>query len=309
MLASFPSSITSRRLSRARGAFSLLELLVATAVFIALALILVSIAGSLSNFWQMGIAHNERRSSALAAFARMARDLRFAAVNVNPAASNLQFVINPTNVGGSYLYPQASFWQAPVANDRSQGNMALVGYFVQWVTNGTRVSTPKLCRLLVDSTNYQFLKTSDWVSDPLIASNAPATQAQDYKGQLAENVLGLWMQPLDQQKNPILTDASTNAYPNGSFDSSRGFRVADERFGPAVTNSFIPSLPASLEVAIVATDARTGKRLQGRATEKPGARSTNMWNDVNTFYANLPEEIKQGARIYSTVIELHSAPR
>ncbi len=308
MLASFPSSITSRRLSRARGAFSLLELLVATAVFIALALILVSIAGSLSNFWQMGIAHNERRSSALAAFARMARDLRFAAVNVNPAASNLQFVINPA-IASSYLYPQAAFWQAPVANDRSQGNMALVGYFVQWVTNGT-MSTPKLCRLLVDSTNYQFLKTSDWVSDPLIASNAPATQAQDYKGQLAENVLGLWMQPLDQQKNPILTDASTNAYPNGSFDSSRGFRASlTNASGTAVTNSFIPSLPASLEVAIVATDARTGKRLQGRATEKPGARSTNMWNDVNTFYANLPEEIKQGARIYSTVIELHSAPR
>ena len=305
MLASFPSSITSRRLSRARGAFSLLELLVATAVFIALALILVSIAGSLSNFWQMGIAHNERRSSALAAFARMARDLRFAAVNVNPAASNLQFIINPA-IASSYLHPQAAFWQAPVANDRSQGNMALVGYFVQWVTNGT-MSTPKLCRLLVDSTNYQFLKTSDWVSDSLIASNAPATQAQDYKGQLAENVLGLWMQPLDQQKNPILTDASTNAYPNGSFDSSRGFRAS--LTGTAVTNSFIPSLPASLEVAIVATDARTGKRLQGRATEKPGARSTNMWNDVNTFYANLPEEIKQGARIYSTVIELHSAPR
>lgn len=306
MLASSPSSTTSRSLRRARGAFSLLELLVATAVFIALALILVSIAGSLSNFWQMGIAHNERRSSALAAFARMARDLRFAAVNINPAASNLQFVINPTSVGGTYLYPQAAFWQAPASGDRS---LALVGYFVQWVTNGT-TPTPKLCRLLVDSTNYQFLKTSDWVSDSLIASNAPATQAQDYKGQLAENVLGLWMQPLDQQKNPILTDATTNAYPNGGFDSSRGFRASlTNASGIAVTNSFIPSLPASLEVAIVATDARTGKRLQGRATEKPGARSTNMWNDVNTFYANLPQEIKQGARIYSTVIELHSAPR
>ena len=81
------------------GAFSLLELLVATAVFVGLALILLSIAGSLSSFWQMGISHNERRSSVLAAFSRMARDLRFAASPINPASTNFQFVINPTNLG------------------------------------------------------------------------------------------------------------------------------------------------------------------------------------------------------------------
>jgi type II secretory pathway pseudopilin PulG len=50
------------------GAFSLLELLVATAVFLMLALILLSVAGSLSSYWQIGISHNERRASALTAF-------------------------------------------------------------------------------------------------------------------------------------------------------------------------------------------------------------------------------------------------
>ena len=98
--------------------FSLLELLVATAVFVSLALILVSIAASLSSFWQLGIAHNERRSSALSAFPRMARDLRFAALPPDPSATNYQFVINPANVGGNYRLPQAVFWQAPVASDR-----------------------------------------------------------------------------------------------------------------------------------------------------------------------------------------------
>ena len=76
--------------------------------------------------------------------------------------------------------------------------MALVGYFVQWV-NEANGSVPKLCRLLVDS-NYQMQKPSDFVSDALIASNAPATKASGYAGQLAENVLGLWMRPLDQRK-------------------------------------------------------------------------------------------------------------
>lgn len=290
--------------------FSLLELLVATAVFLGLALILVSIAGSLSNFWQMGIAHNERRSSALAAFARMARDLRFAAVPANPSATNVQFVINPAKVGSSYLYPQAAFWQAPVA---AGGNTALVGYFVQWV-NETNGSVPKLCRLVIGSasTNYQYLKPSVWISDPILANNAPAAKAFDYNGQLAENVLGLWMQPLDQRKNPIVIDASGAAFAPGQFDSTQGYTATlTNAYGTnSVTYAFKPALPASLEVAIVTTDARTAKRLSGNAAEKPPSRSTtNMMNDVNAFYLNLPEHIKKGARIYSTVIELHSAPR
>ena len=109
--------------------FSLLELLVATAVFVGLALILVSIAASLSSFWQLGIAHNERRSSALSAFSRMARDLRFATLPPDPSATNFQLVINPAGVGGNYLLPQAAFWQAPVASDRSRGNYGIGGIF------------------------------------------------------------------------------------------------------------------------------------------------------------------------------------
>ena len=218
--------------------FSLLELLVATAVFVALALILVSIASRLSSFWQIGIAHNERRSSALSAFSRMARDLRFAALPANPASTNLQLVINPASLGPNYQFPQAAFWQAPVASDRSRGNMALVGYFVQWVneTNGSPANlVPKLCRLVVDS-HYQMQKPSDFVSDALIASNAPANRAADYAGQLAENVLGLWMQPLDQQRRPITLT-------NGEFDSTKGYSVS---FTNSPTVTFPSALPASL---------------------------------------------------------------
>ena len=75
----------------------------------------------------------------------------------------------------------------------------------------------------------------------------------------------------------------------------------------AFTNNFKSALPASIEVAVVAVDARTAKRLSG--SERPGARSANLWNDVNSFYTNLPQGIRQGARIYSTVIDLHGAPR
>jgi type II secretory pathway pseudopilin PulG len=299
-----PSSTTNRRRGRPSGGFSLLELLVATAVFVGLALILVSIAASLSSFWQLGIAHNERRSSALSAFSRMARDLRFAALPPDPSATNFQLVINPAGIGSNYLLPQAVFWQAPVASDRSKGNMALVGYFVQWVNETNSRPVPKLCRLVVDS-NYSMQKPSDFVTDALITSSAPATKASGYAGQLAENVLGLWLQPLDQGKNPILSDAKANAFDNGQFDSTRGYRLTN---APG-TLVFPSALPASLEVAIVAVDARTANRLSGRPTEKPGMATADMWTDVNTFYGNLPQDIKQGARIYSTVIDLQSAPR
>jgi hypothetical protein len=260
----------------------------------------------MSSFWQLGIAHNERRSSALSAFSRMARDLRFAALPGNPASTNLQLIINPPNLGSDYKLPQAAFWQAPVAGDRSRGNMALVGYFVQWVneTNGSPANlVPKLCRLVADS-DYQMQKPSDFATDALVASNASATKESDYAGQLAENVLGLWMQPLDQPKKPISSDSNSQPFPNGEFDSSKGYAVS---FTNAVTTRFATALPASLEVALVAVDARTAKRLTG--AEKPMARTADMWADVNAFYNSLPQPIKQGARIYSTVIDLHGAPR
>jgi prophage DNA circulation protein len=290
------------------GAFSLLELMVATAVFVGLALILLSIAGSLSSFWQMGISHNERRSSVLAAFSRMARDLRFAAAPINPASTNFQLVINPTNVGANYRLPQAAFWQAPVASDRTRGDIALVGYFVQWVneTNGSVTNfAPKLCRLLIDSTNFQFQKPSDWINDALIASNAPADKASGYQGQLAENILGIWMQPLDQASRAITNNASNVAYANGEFDSTKGYSAALTNG----TTKFAPALPASVAVAVVAVDARTAKRLAGTANERPSPRAADMTNDVTTFYNGLPEGIKRGARIYSTVIDVQTAPR
>ncbi len=118
------------------------------------------------------------------------------------------------------------------------------------------------------------------------------------------------MRPLDQEKNPILHDAKSQTFPNGEFDSIRGYMLTfTNGSGTPVTRVFAPALPASLEVALITVDARTGKRLTGRSSEKPSTTSGDMWADVNIFYDNLPPEVRQGARIYSTVIDLHTAPR
>ena len=62
----------------------------------------------------------------------------------------------------TYKLPQAAFWQAPVASDRSRGDMALVGYFVQWVS---QFADGRRCRSSVGSLsippifNFESLRT------------------------------------------------------------------------------------------------------------------------------------------------------
>ncbi|MGB8353722.1 MAG: hypothetical protein WCD79_07545 [Chthoniobacteraceae bacterium] len=322
--------------------FTLVELLVAITIFLLVAGVLSSITNSSSNVWQQGIAHADRRASALAVFDRITRDLRQAAQPTDYSGPRLQMVITgsgSTLVSGTYLNPQAMFWQSAVATDTSagsgygyKGNLAIVGYFVQWI--GT---TPKLCRLLVNpsSTDYAVYNggtlPSPWLSSSLLSTYAPATQTAAYQGQLAENVLGFWAQALDQTLKPITRTAATSGtFSPGQFDSTKGYiytsasaytsgtitsgtmkYVGDSSVlampSPSPSAAGGGSLPASIEIAIVTVDSRTALKLSG--AEKPASPTGNLWTDVNTFYNSLPVAIKKGAEIHSTIINLPDAPR
>lgn len=325
---------------RARG-FTLVELLMAIAVFVVVGTILVSIASSSSNVWQQGIAHNDRRTVARTVFERMSQDLRDVTQPNDFSMPKLQMVINPTDgnprLGAGFLLPQAIFWQAPVTTSGTNGDLAAVGYFIQWVGSGNN-ARPKLCRLYIDPSSPAYtvyssgtLTWSSTITDTLIsgANGAPATQATGYQGQLAENVLGLWVQALDQQLQPIAKDASGVAFSPGQFDSARGYISTAIYSTGTTTSGTIPmsypgmvspsgsavppftggngALPAALDVAIITVDSRTAMRLTG--TEKPTAPTGNFWGDINTFYNQLPASIRRGAEIHSTTINLNSAPR
>jgi hypothetical protein len=230
------------------------ELLVAIAISTILAALLASFCGSTLLFWQQQTAENERRNAAISVFGQIRHDLRYAALPSDEPNTTLQMVINPTaSVSTSYMLPQAAFWQAPSATDRSKGENAIVGYFVQWTASSPLSSfmTPKLCRLLINPSSSDYnLNTSPWVTTALLNSDAPATSSSSYIGLIASNVLGLWMQPLDQNQNVITLNAAGTSFSPEVFDSHSGYQSSNSR-------TYINALPASMKVSIIVLDSHT----------------------------------------------------
>ena len=283
--------------------FSLVEMIVAMAILSIIVVVLLGMTTSMMSTWQFGQAKNERRTAGQAALDRMARDLRQAALPLSRSTTNLEFVINPSGVSATYRFPQAFFWQAPVATDGgTNGNMAVVGYFVQWI-NGV----PSLCRGLINPSSpksYLVYSTpTSWITDSLIQTNAPATAASGYAGLLANNVLGLWVQALDPRGNPI---QQSSGVAGENFDSRLGYSYTNSVYAVATTNQ--PGvLPAAVQIAILVLDARTAQRLTTQPAVKP--LTGNFWGDIHNFTSNLPTVIQKGAEIQTITVDLDNGPR
>lgn len=314
-----PFTAGSGSRGRRLGSFTLVEMLVAIAILAIIMIVLLNMTGSLMSLWRGGQAHNERRTNTQAIFERMARDLQQASVpstrSGSPLFSNtnsLEMVINPSGVSTNYEFPQALFWQAPVASDGStNGNLAIVGYFVQWVSGA-----PYLCRALINPSTYSIYSntaTSAWINDSSLSTNAPATAASGYTGLMSGNVLGLWVQALDGQGNPI--QQSGSAIQGEAFDSRLGYAYTNFLYanagGPVLATNAAGALPASLQIAIVIIDSATAHHLTG--TEKPNPPASyltgNFWGDIQNFYTSLPPVIRKGAEIQTTTVQLANGPR
>ncbi len=233
------SSITTVRTRRPRAgltAFTLVEMLAATAVFGILVVLILTILGQLDRSWVQMEAENQRQHDGRDLLNYLARDIQKAMLPVNAAnSSSLQFVINPSTSGSTtYSYHDNIFFQAPVATDTSAGEVAEVGYFVQW--QGT---SPQLCRFFVNPTNANYTIYSNptgWLSTTIIGTVAPGTKPA-YQGLLGENVVGLWINAYDSQGNFVM-------------DSSR-------RYDSRTTSN----LPAMIDVSILVLDPATAARV------------------------------------------------
>ncbi len=121
---------------------------------------------------------------------------------------------------------------------------------------------------------------------------------------MADNVLGLWIQALDPQGNPIQQNTGATGE---NFDSRLSYAYTNSVYPNVPSTNLPPVLPAAVQIAIVIIDSRTARHLTG--TEKPAGLTGHFWSDVQTFYSGLPPIIQKGAEIQTTTVGLASGPR
>jgi prepilin-type N-terminal cleavage/methylation domain-containing protein len=280
----------SRLPGGATSAFTLVELMVAIAIFTLLVVLLAYASRSVSNLWVSTRESSSRQQSERAILDFVARDLEGALLPIiRTDPKSLQFVRNPSTVSDPYRSGDTLFWQAPIATDVTRGDIAVVGYFVKWV--GTKAS---LCRLFVNPTetaNYR-INTSpgDWINDGVLASAAPADKASGYTGLMAENIVGFWAQPLDVYGRAILVPPD--------FDSRATYTDSSGKTFPT------GCLPPAVKISIAVIDSQRASRLSGSLQTLANS-STDAEDFIGKVSANPAfAGISPGLRAYSTSIAL-----
>lgn len=308
---------------RHRTAFTLVELLVAMTVLVIILTLLVSMSDQAARLWRDGGGHAQRRSNGRALLQFIAREIKMAALPASSPAlgssgifipgANLQLIANmPENSGSTtfvpdnLLNPHALFWQAPIAKNATAGDIACVGYFLRWNLSKPGVAQGELCRYYVDPAdagNYLIYteengQPANWLSN--IDVVAPGG-AGNYRGWFADNVIAFWVRLLDAKDQPISQNADGQAINGGyAFDSARGYHDSDGHIYAA------PALPAAVEIALVTVEPLTAQRI----TQPIHATANGpdyFHQDIETFMANLPAEVKGGAQLYTTKVYLQTS--
>lgn len=284
------SDLRFRHRIRMARAFTLVEVLVASAVFVLLLGVLV---GAISSVTALSSQASSRLDSVRVGreiFDLMQKDL--AQIATLPTARRdegpLQFVVNPPNdvVAAAFKNPTAFFWQASVARDRSRGNLGIVGYFVQR-PGGARSQLRRVIVEPAETTNYGLYGgpgPASWLSPVVLtrfaaADSGPSASAD--RGWVADGVLGLWVRCLDIHGN-VITEDGTGAATNWAFDSLSGYRSGS---GPTrVVRRGVAALPAFVDVGIVCVAARDADRLT-TLPPLPGGSPNSFEADVQSYAA------------------------
>ncbi len=258
-------------------AFTLLEMLTATAITMVFMALLAAISGHVSRLIPMEVDKTQQRSGARAALNFIEKEMRQAVLSRDASSStanSLQFLINPPKVGAPYSFHDSVFWQAPIASTTNSGDFAEVGYFVAWKNN-----LPCLCRFFVnpDSPNYLIYRDPDnWITSDLLNGFAPGT---NFEGLFLENVIGFWMEAY-ASGNPTET-------PLTSWDSRS-----------------TKKLPARVDISLIVIGPAAAKRLTDELTttvrQAVAAAST-----AQNCFSNLPQSIRSNASIvkFSVILE------
>lgn len=268
-----------RRSDKIRG-FTLVELMVAAAIFAVLLGLLFTVISQFTQIWQQGDRQKSRRQAARAVMEIMTRDLesaQFPAGGTN-ASQGLQFLLNPPAAPANR---DAAFWQAAVPGTSASGDMYEIGYFVQWGEDRNGRPRSALCRYSASATNENTIfnqPDADWITPGKLKAYAPGLDdLSDFKGVLAEDVIGLWITLYDAQ-------GKTNGLGPNYHSLSNAIR------------------PAAAEIALVLLDRSTAERI-----ESPDA-ITGLYTDTpERFVEKLPEAIRPGAQIFRARVRLETS--
>lgn len=205
-----------------KSAFTLLEVLVATAILVVIVALLASLLGAGQNSLIRIDGGARQRQEAMAVLNMISSELRSsiaAPVHLDefahPGTRRAELLINPPLLGSDLLNPGAIFWQS--FSMIGDGTPSLVGYFLRWDTSQAGAPRPLLCRFQLESAraglelNRLRNGTQDrtWIDeDTMIKKNfAPGTAAKGFQGWVADYVIGFFVRALDPTGNTIAFQA------------------------------------------------------------------------------------------------------
>lgn len=268
-------------MNKRRAAFSLLELLMAMSVLSLLVVMLCTIIGQASRVFSRSQAQTDALGNFRAATTMLSRDLKSALLPVDRTnQASLQFILNPPALSADYRNRDALFWQTARESQTNSTGVSIVGYFVSWDTTQPDRPKPQLCRMAITSSDPNYLiysQPNQWITDDVIKATASATKANNYRGLLAGNVVGLWI-TLETKSGGALT-AVTN------FDSRA-----------------TGSLPAAALVSLAFISPSAAARLT--PSDAAEIQKQCKTKDATNFIAGLPAQLKPEAQIYTTRISL-----
>lgn len=242
--------------------------------------ILLSITSQATATWQNAEAQRTRQQNARIVFELVNRDLE--SMLLPPDSDDqksFQLVINPASIASDLKNSDAAFWQATQAVSDTAGDIAQVGYFVRWIAKDNGYQGV-LCRYYRSPTQvaeaYPDLPTAplNWIADANMDAIAPGDAANNFRGMLAENVIGWWV---------TAYDADGIALPKPFDSRQHGLTLA------------------SLEVVLAMADPRTAARI-----ESPSSVTSLYSNGPDGFWNALPDNLKSGVRIFRTQIPVKS---
>lgn len=275
-----------KQLSKIR-AFSLLEILVATAVLAILVVVLASATNAALSTVRRASGKMDQISSARAGFDLLTATLSQATLNTywdyatnaagNPEKyvrrSDLHFLIGQGPVAG-----QSAFFQSPLgrsANANPDGVLNAVGYWVQfgddstWKPSHVQASRPRY-RLM------QGLQPTENLSVFRQSGDAWKNALQNAALPIAENVIAMVLWP----RLPAAQDAlGTQLSADFLYDSRGGMPVQAAQ------------LPPQVQVVMIVIDEATAARLEAGGTEPDAIREAleNRFQEV----ANFDDDLRQ----------------